>query len=1148
MKGKKENKGAETKNDKLPTATPTDVNKHQDDKERTPKADPPPSVSNSKVSLEAILTGVNSTERNWPRDAYRAILTRWKQMPRGGWEKTISIYCDKFDTKISDVIFKKRAKTALTNEAGSLIRVRHFNEEACAKRIKSLDEVCAIASLKESAEQAKIDKEFIEMFEVIKKQDLTKIEPTSKISSLKVNTKVIEMLNESIGTFLLRHKIENMSDIATILQAAQHTYEKVTKMPIKPSNWEESIQQKISKLSRQSGLLKTYKTNKGKLSKGELSEVKRMAGTKKCALQKPTDIDKLISFLETRVLVYKQKILTYRNRREWRKENTLFELYRGRFYRQLQGETPVEHEVSQIEIENFWGKMWENTDEEDEHKEDKHDEYIREFHLDLEETQIFPSNEEFTEIVNRLPCWKAAGPDIIFNYFIKKMKAIHPHMYKIIRDICLHSEEQEDWFYKGITYLIPKGVPSSGKDFRPITCMSNLYKLTTKCATEVIQQLVERKKILSENQMGTVRKVQGAKEQALTNIAMNKAHNYKLKTVWVDVKKAFDSVNHKYLLKCIEALGMCPWITSFLKSIISRWNLEIRTKNKVILNKKVNRGILQGDSLSPLLFVLCLDPLSKRLNGIFPKVEVKTDERNYMTNHLLFIDDLKLFAHSEDTLKNMVDETENFFKTIGLEMNKDKSATNAEACQDKTRILETQEGYKYLGLTESRSSKLLEENTQRIVKAITDRVETLCKTKLNAKHLITAINQHALSVINYYIGILNVEPDIYREIDDKIRGILIKHHIHQQPACKERLYLSRKELGRGLVSIELKSERMLLELVNVMKSTQETCLRRKMIIKTENEYNTHLSNIQTFLKMKYEYKEDNLGIDELKALHQRYLYSDIKKKINHSKLYRINEDPNIASEESATWLMHGNISPREEGSLCALQDRNIFLEKGGMCPHCNEKTKTVDHMATQCDRMLSHDYMRRHDEALKSIHLQMCIKYGFKGSKKIRNHSVQECISNERAEIRVDTRIQGAIKIKYNKPDIFIVDKVKKEIVIIEVGITSFDNLRTVEVEKKHKYDLLANHCGSMYKYRTRIIPYVMTWEGVVTKYHKEYRKEIGLDRRVEAYVQSRVLKMTLESLTLDSRRGSHTWEHEDLETKEATTESEDASRAIPCL
>ena len=42
---------------------------------------------------------------------------------------------------------------------------------------------------------------------------------------------------------------------------------------------------------------------------------------------------------------------------------------------------------------------------------------------------------------------------------------------------------------------------------------------------------------------------------------------------------------------------------------------------------------------------------------------------------------------------------------------------------------------------------------------------------------------------------------------------------------------------------------------------------------------------------------------------------------------------------------------------------------------------------------------------------------------------------------------------KYYKPDIFIYDKVKKEIVIVEVGITSFDNLRAVETEKKSNYD-----------------------------------------------------------------------------------------------
>ena len=53
--------------------------------------------------------------------------------------------------------------------------------------------------------------------------------------------------------------------------------------------------------------------------------------------------------------------------------------------------------------------------------------------------------------------------------------------------------------------------------------MSNLYKLTTKCVTEVMTLDVEARGLLSENQLGTVRRVQGAKEQALLNICTNKA-------------------------------------------------------------------------------------------------------------------------------------------------------------------------------------------------------------------------------------------------------------------------------------------------------------------------------------------------------------------------------------------------------------------------------------------------------------------------------------------------------------------------------------------------------------------------------------------------------------------------------------------------
>ena len=77
-----------------------------------------------------------------------------------------------------------------------------------------------------------------------------------------------------------------------------------------------------------------------------------------------------------------------------------------------------------------------------------------------------------------LPNWKAAGIDGIYNFFIKKMSSLHSVLYEVVKTICLSGQEEDGWFYKGLTYLIPKGTPTRGSDFRPITCMSNL--LTTK--------------------------------------------------------------------------------------------------------------------------------------------------------------------------------------------------------------------------------------------------------------------------------------------------------------------------------------------------------------------------------------------------------------------------------------------------------------------------------------------------------------------------------------------------------------------------------------------------------------------------------------------------------------------------------------------
>ncbi|XP_029657411.1 uncharacterized protein LOC115231549 [Octopus sinensis] len=235
-------------------------------------------------------------------------------------------------------------------------------------------------------------------------------------------------------------------------------------------------------------------------------------------------------------------------------------------------------------------------------------------------------------------------------------------------------------------------------------------------------------------------------------------------------------------------------------------------------------------------------------------------------------------------------------------------------------------------------------------------------------------------------------------------------------------------------------------------------------------------------------------------------------------------------KSSSIWLGNGNNSPRNEGLACFLQDLNIFFfseELVSRCPHCKAAKKTVDHLATRCERMLYLDYTRRHNEGVRCLHLHFCRLYGLKNQKRLKTHSVQEVISNERVEVRVDTRIETDSTVRYNKPDLLVYDKKENVIWIVEVGVTSQDNLQRVELEKLRKYDLLANELSLIHKAKVNIIPVVLAWDGIVSKYFKKYLDSIRVREHLIAYMQSIALKRTMESTVLDFRSGLSQMDYE---------------------
>ncbi|TBU13432.1 hypothetical protein CWI38_0432p0010 [Hamiltosporidium tvaerminnensis] len=311
---------------------------------------------------------------------------------------------------------------------------------------------------------------------------------------------------------------------------------------------------------------------------------------------------------------------------------------------------------------------------------------------------------------------------------------------------------------------------------------------------------------------------------------------------------------------------------------------------------------------------------------------------------------------------------------------------------------------------------------------------------------------------------------------------------------------------------------MLLQLLDCLEKSKEISTRRAAILKVENNNKTHLALIKGFLKVKYRLVEE-VTKKSLEEAQLAKLYNEIEKRKLHSKLYNARKNELVSVSDSSRWLKRGNIRPRNEAVFCYIQDRNVFWGADGVCQHCGKSGKTVDHLATRCEKILGHDYTRRHNEVVRCLHLLLLNRYKFKSSKRIRSHSVQEILDNEYAEIRVDTRIKTDFKIRNNKPDIFILDKKKNKITLIEVGITSQDSLQIVETEKLRKYDLLANELGLIYRCSVEIILYVMTWDGIVTKYHKSHLKRLEIPMNVEAYIQSIVLKKTVETISFDRRR-----------------------------
>ena len=140
---------------------------------------------------------------------------------------------------------------------------------------------------------------------------------------------------------------------------------------------------------------------------------------------------------------------------------------------------------------------------------------------------------------------------------------------------------------------------------------------------------------------------------------------------WIDYVKAYDMVPHSWIIEYLDLFGVAENIKSLLVNSMEKWKVMLCSGNSELGEVEIKRVIFQGDSLSPLMFVLALIPLNLILRKAKTAYEFSVSKDKI--NHLLFRDDLKLHSRNEKELDSLVQRA-CVFSDIGMQFGIKKCA------------------------------------------------------------------------------------------------------------------------------------------------------------------------------------------------------------------------------------------------------------------------------------------------------------------------------------------------------------------------------------------------------------------------------------------------------------------------------------------
>lgn len=325
-----------------------------------------------------------------------------------------------------------------------------------------------------------------------------------------------------------------------------------------------------------------------------------------------------------------------------------------------------------------------------------------------------PNTEEIWKALNKIGPDKAPGPDgLNAHFFHTYWHFLAPYVNNMIQEF-FNTNQLKEPINSTRIILIPKNTnPYLVNHFRPISLCNVTYKIISNIIVSRIRPLMNN--IISPYQNAFVPTRLISDNLSLAHELLHTMKSKKSKTYYmafkIDLEKAYDKLEWNFILNALTKLNFPQKLIGWIMTCIQSVSYSLLINGHISDTWYPQRGIRQGDPLSPYLFIICLNLLILKFieghnSNLFDGLQINKNTPPIPI--LCFADDCIIFCKATEKSINFIHDTLKLFaKEAGLKIcwNKSKAYFSKNTPNHKIRDicnkLEIQAGNvgeKYLGL------------------------------------------------------------------------------------------------------------------------------------------------------------------------------------------------------------------------------------------------------------------------------------------------------------------------------------------------------------------------------------------------------------------------------------------------------------------